>query len=157
MSKWYLLYEGQRVGPMTKENLLAYKPTKDTQVWCEGMEQWQPIYTIPELMEMISGGVPQPVVKPTPGVQPPVTPLTAQSSGKDKIVAGILALLLGYLGIQYFYVGKPVGGILTILLCIVTCGLWDILVFIQGIMMLCMSQEDFDRKFVYSNSTLPLF
>lgn len=38
-----------------------------------------------------------------------------------------------------------------------TCGLWGIVELIQGIMMLTMSQEEFDRKYVNSTSFMPLF
>lgn len=72
-------------------------------------------------------------------------------------MAGILAILIGGLGIQYFYCGKVAGGLITILLSAVTCGLWSVLMLVQGILMLTMTQEEFDRKYVYSTSTLPLF
>lgn len=77
--------------------------------------------------------------------------------GKSRGVAALLALLLGSLGVQYFYLGKIGGGLIAILLCIVTCGLFYVLFIVQGVMMLTMSQEDFDRKFVLSTSTFPLF
>ena len=77
--------------------------------------------------------------------------------GKSRGVAALLAIFLGGLGVQYFYLGKVTGGLLTILLTIVTCGLWEVLTLIQGILMFCMSNEDFRRKYVLSTSTLPLF
>ena len=82
---------------MTRENIMAYNPTPDTQVWREGMAGWQPIYTIPELMELINGMRPSPSY-PQGGVnQPPMPPANsyAGASSKDKMVAGILALLIG--------------------------------------------------------------
>ena len=78
-------------------------------------------------------------------------------SGKSKIVAGLLAILLGYLGVQYFYCGKVGGGFLTILLSLVTCGMWYVITLIQGIYMLTLSDRDFDNKFVYTTSTFPIF
>ena len=78
-------------------------------------------------------------------------------SGKSRGVAGLLAIFLGGLGVHYFYVGKGGGGAICILLTLVTCGAWSILTLIQGIMMLTMSSEDFERKYVYSTSTFPLF
>lgn len=36
-------------------------------------------------------------------------------------------------------------------------GLWGILTLIQGVMMLTMTQADFERKYVLSSSTFPLF
>ena len=159
MANWYILYNGQQIGPMPAENLKAYHPTPDTMVWCEGMAQWQPIYSMPQLMEQIYGaphhhhqGYGQ--VNGYGGPMPPAAP---RGSGKDKTVAGILAILLGGLGVQYFYLGKIGAGLLTILLSIVTCGLWEILMLVQGIMMLTMNQEEFDQKYVFSDKTLPLF
>ena len=78
-------------------------------------------------------------------------------SGKSKTTAGILGLLLGGLGVHYFYIGKPGGGLLCLLLTVVTCGLWGILTLVQCIMMLTMSQEEFDQKYVYTEKTFPLF
>ena len=157
MSKWYILYNNQQIGPMTRENLMAYNPSPSSMIWCEGMPQWQPLYTIPELMEMLNGTMHQSHhVNPTPGVVPPGMPLN-QASYKNKTTAGILAILLGGLGIQYFYLGKVWAGILTIVISLISCGIWPILMLIQGILMLTMTQEEFDRKFVYNQNFFPLF
>ena len=78
-------------------------------------------------------------------------------SGKSRGVAGLLAILLGYLGVHYFYVGKTTGGFLCILLCLVTCGVWSVITLIQGIMMMAMRSGEFEQKYVYSTSTMPLF
>lgn len=78
-------------------------------------------------------------------------------SGKSNIVAGLLAIFLGTLGIQYFYVGKVSAGLITILLSLVTCGGWEIVTLIQGIYMLTLDQQQFDNKYVYNPSTFPLF
>ena len=76
---------------------------------------------------------------------------------KSRIVFGILALLVGGLGIQYFYVNKAVGGIICILLSLVTCGLWYIVLLIQGIYVLAaMSDYEFENKFVNSTNTFPV-
>ncbi|MCF0180787.1 MAG: NINE protein [Muribaculaceae bacterium] len=78
-------------------------------------------------------------------------------SGKSRGVAALLAILLGTLGVHYFYLGKNTGGALTILLCICTCGIWSIIPFIQGILMFTMTQANFEAKYVNNNSTMPLF
>lgn len=91
------------------------------------------------------------------GQQQQIGAFDAGPSGKSRGVAGLLAIFLGGLGIHYFYCGKGGGGAICILLTIVTCGAWSILTLIQGIMMLTMSCEDFERKYVYSQSTFPLF
>lgn len=64
---------------------------------------------------------------------------------KNKIVAAILALLLGGLGIHKFYLGQSGKGILYLIFC------WtyipSILAFIEGIMMLCSNDENFQIKY----------
>ena len=78
-------------------------------------------------------------------------------SGKSRGVAGLLAILLNGLGVHYFYLNKVGGGLVCILLSLITCGIWCIVPFIQGIIMLTMNQEDFERKYVNTQSFMPLF
>ena len=147
MNNWYILYNGQQIGPMNENALLAYNPTPNTMVWQEGMPEWQPIYMFPNLMDKLNS-------KNGGGVPPMYN--TARTD-KDKLAAGLLAIFLGSLGIQDFYLGKTSGGIICLLLTIVTCGLWSIISFIQGILMLTMTQQDFENKYVLSTSTFPIF
>jgi len=64
---------------------------------------------------------------------------------KSKIVAAILAFLLGGIGVHKFYLGQTGKGILYLILC------WTyipgIIAFIEGIMMLCSSDENFQTKY----------
>ena len=78
-------------------------------------------------------------------------------SGKSRGVAGLLAIILGYLGVHYFYLGHTTAGLLSIALSFVTCGIWPIVMLIQGVIMLTMDQATFEQKYVYTQSTLPLF
>lgn len=78
-------------------------------------------------------------------------------SGRSRGVAALFAILLNGLGIQYFYCGKIMAGILTIIISLVTCGLWGVLMLIQGILMLCMTNQEFEAKYVNTNSSFPLF
>lgn len=78
-------------------------------------------------------------------------------SGKSRGVAGLLALLVGTLGIHYFYLGKVGAGLLCILLSCITCGIFGVIPFIQGIIMLTMKQDAFEQTYVYTNSFFPLF
>lgn len=72
-------------------------------------------------------------------------------------MAALLAILIGGLGIQYFYCGKVAAGIITIVLSLVTCGIWNILTLVQGIMMFCMTNQEFEAKYVNTSATFPLF
>ncbi len=84
-------------------------------------------------------------------------PFAESPEGKSRGVTALLALFLGTLGVQYFYLGKVGGGLITILLSCCTCGIWSLLMLVQGILLLCMNNEEFRRKFVLSQSTLPIF
>lgn len=151
--KYYIIYNGQQVGPMTREQLLSYGLNPNSQVWTEGMPQWVPAYTVPELMEIMPPAA-EPAQCPPAYGQP--QGYYSDASGK-RVAAGVLAILLGGLGVQYFYINKIGGGFITILLSLVTCGLWSVLTLVQGILMLTMTDQEFDRKFIYTKNVLPLF
>lgn len=80
-------------------------------------------------------------------------------SGKSRGVAALFAILLGSLGIHYFYVGKNTAGIICLVLTLCSCGwaatLLSIMGIIQGILMFTMSEDDFERRYVNTPSTFP--
>jgi TM2 domain-containing membrane protein YozV len=59
-----------------------------------------------------------------------------------KIVAGIFAILLGYLGIHKFYLGYTKEGVIQILLTFV-CGIGALIGVIEGVLYLLKSDEEF--------------
>jgi TM2 domain-containing membrane protein YozV len=64
---------------------------------------------------------------------------------KNKVVVGLLAILLGGLGIHKFYLGKLGQGILYLLFS--WTGIPSIIGFIEGIVYLVKSDEEFNRKY----------
>ena len=60
----------------------------------------------------------------------------AARQGKSKATAGVLALLLGGLGIHRFYLGFTTIGVVQIAVTIVTCGIGAIWGFVEGILYL---------------------
>lgn len=56
---------------------------------------------------------------------------------KSKIVAGLLGIFLGGLGIHNFYLGNTNRAIIQIVVSFVTCGIGGIWGFIEGILILC--------------------
>lgn len=60
-----------------------------------------------------------------------------------KIIAGIFALLLGSLGIHKFILGYTKEGIIQIVISVITCGVAGIIPFIEGIIYLVKSDEEF--------------
>lgn len=82
----------------------------------------------------------------------PVQNATASNSAisnswpiKNKMVAGLLAILLGGLGIHKFYLGNNFKGILYIVFC--WCYIPAILGLIEGIQILCSNDENFQLKY----------
>ena len=64
-----------------------------------------------------------------------------------KIVAGVLALLLGSLGIHKFILGYTTEGIIQIVISVVTCGIGGIIPFIEGIIYLVKTDEEFYQTY----------
>lgn len=69
---------------------------------------------------------------------------TASASDKSKVTAGVLALLLGGIGIHKFYTGAWGWGLVYIVLC------WTyvpaLVALVEGIRYLTLAQADFERK-----------
>lgn len=85
---------------------------------------------------------------------------TSPVTGKSRGVAALLAILLGALGIHYFYIGKNTAGIVFLLVSILSCGfaavVVEILALITGIKMFCTTNQCFDRDYVLTQSTFPI-
>lgn len=139
---YYLTIDGRTVGPMNADELLSYSVNSNTPVSKDGGE-WQPLYMYPELMHRLNNRS--------------VQNNRGAVSDSQRVLCGILAIIVGSLGIQYFVIGKTAAGIYTILLSIVTCGVWSIITFIQGILMLCMSDAEFEQKYVETPKSFPIF
>lgn len=64
---------------------------------------------------------------------------------KDKTTAGLLAIFGGWLGLHRFYLGQPVLGIIYLVLMVTFIPV--LLGLIDGISLLAMSEENFDRRY----------
>lgn len=72
---------------------------------------------------------------------------TPQSFASKKTAAGIVAILLGALGIHKFMLGMKKPGLIMLLVSVLTCGIgaapMGIIGLVEGIMYLTKSDEDF--------------
>lgn len=146
--QYSIVYNGTVIGPLTANQIMVYNVNQETKV-SKNNGPWSPLYTFPELMSLLN--------EKRASFRHSSGQYSASGEDSKRVLCGIMAIILGTLGIQYFIIGKVGGGFLTILLSFVTCGLWGIITLIQGIMMLTMSDEQFYRKYVISKSVLPLF
>ena len=91
---------------------------------------------------------------------------TAQQFGQygqqaSRGIAGLLAILVGAIGVHYFYIGKTGAGVVFLLATLLTCGflgvVTEIVSLIQGILFFTSTQEEFESRWVNSPSSMPLF
>ena len=73
--------------------------------------------------------------------------------GADKkLVAGILAILVGSLGVHKFILGYTTEGVIMLLVTVLTCGIAGLVMMVvgivEGIMYLTKSDEDFVRTYI---------
>ena len=145
---WYYLAGGQQVGPLPTEALArivrAGQVGANVMVWRNGMDGWMPLALVPELA---------PLAEQAPGAVPilPAAHEVARHNGKSKVTAGLLAILIGGLGIHKFYLGGWGWGLLYIIL------IWTfipaIVAFIEGIIYLTMSERAFDDTYNHREVT----
>ena len=86
----------------------------------------------------------QPMESVNPGA---ITDWKAMGADK-KIVAGICAILVGWLGVHKFILGYTTEGIIQLCIGIVTCGASSILSIIEGIIYLTKSDDEFYETYV---------
>ena len=70
--------------------------------------------------------------------------------GKNKVTAGVLAIVLGAYGAQYFYMGNTEKALLRLLLSIfipVCAVVFEIMGIVEGVKILSMSDEEFAERF----------
>lgn len=77
-----------------------------------------------------------------------------RTAGADKkVVAGVLGILIGSLGIHKFVLGYQTEGVIMILVSLLSCGMlapiMSIIGIVEGIMYLTKSDEEFVRTYIY--------
>ncbi len=89
--------------------------------------------------------------------QPPIPPVGPPFGGpgqmppnvsSTKLAAGLCGILLNGLGIHKFILGYTKEGIITIVASLLTCGVFTIVPFIEGIMYLVKSDQEFYETYM---------
>jgi TM2 domain-containing membrane protein YozV len=143
--EWHYAIGGVQQGPISWEELKslaqAGKLAANDLVWKRGMQGWVAASLVPDLIP--------------PGVASPPLPGSAAmpaSANSDRVMAGILAILLGALGIHKFMLGMTTPGLIMLLTSILTCGLgWPvmhIIGIIEGVIYLSKTDADFYQTYV---------
>jgi len=77
-----------------------------------------------------------------------------KTAGADKkVVAGVLGILIGSLGIHKFVLGYQTEGVIMLLVSLLSCGtlapVMSIIGIVEGIMYLTKTDEAFVREYIY--------
>jgi TM2 domain-containing membrane protein YozV len=164
MSRYYMADGMVQRGPYELSDLPGQGLRADTLVWKEGMEQWR---RADEVEEVIFAGVLNPA---PPGIAPPAFPPPPQPAGlpyhnpyqpsappynpagSNRVLAGVLGIVLGSLGIHKFVLGMPGAGIIMLLVTVLTCGwggiIMNVIGIIEGIIYLTRTDEQFYYEYV---------
>ena len=88
---------------------------------------------------------------PPAGPIPPGAITDWKALGADKkVLAGVLGILVGSLGIHKFILGYTNEGIIQIVISVFTCGVGGIIGIVEGIIYLTKSDEEFVRTYIQS-------
>jgi TM2 domain-containing membrane protein YozV len=69
--------------------------------------------------------------------------ITETNIESKRILAGVLALLLGPFAVHKFILGYTSTGVIQLILTIITCGIFGIVSFIEGIIYLTKTDDEF--------------
>jgi hypothetical protein len=103
MKKYYLHNGTENIGPFDIEELKSRSITKNTQVWCEGMEDWKNANEIEELKTILAV-VPPPISKKVVSNSPPIVkPKTNwfRWFGKMLLITFLIVITIGVVS-SYF-------------------------------------------------------
>ena len=78
-----------------------------------------------------------------PYAQYPQQPPIPADVNSTKVLCGIMGILFGGLGVHRFILGDVSGGIIRIVITLVTCGVGALIGFIEGIIYLTKTDPDF--------------
>lgn len=154
MANWYLLRGGTANGPYPEEQvrewIRAGQIAPDEKLNREGDANWLSLDMIPEFA----------ADRPAPG-SVPFVPASGTGFGggtgaagqpRDKMVAGILAILLGVFGVHHFYLGNMKMAWIYLGVSIVSCGLLSpftaIAGIVDGVMYLTKPDDVFQRNYM---------
>jgi TM2 domain-containing membrane protein YozV len=98
----------------------------------------------------------EPIQPPTPmygGYEHPMVQDWKTAGADKKVVAGILGILVGGLGIHKFMLGYQKEGVIMLLVSVLSCftlyGIMHVIGIVEGIMYLTKSDEAFVREYIY--------
>ena len=119
--------DGLQYGPVSADQLREWisagRANGQSMVSLEGSVEWKPLSLVPEFAGSLASAVSPPLIQ-------------ALDVRKSKLVAGLLGILVGGLGVHRFYLGYIGLGIAQIAVTLLTCGVGHLWGLIEGILIL---------------------
>jgi TM2 domain-containing membrane protein YozV len=156
---YFIALGGVQQGPFPIDQLIGRGLKCDTLVWRSGMAQWQRADSVAELQSLFSSSAVPPPPPPRPEYaagqysagSAPAIPVRSK-----RVLAGVLALFFGGLGIHKFALGMVGTGLIMLFtsVCIsfLTFGFGYFVMhavgFVEGIIYLSKSDQEFNQTYV---------
>lgn len=147
-AKWYVLRDGAtQFGPYDEEQLHSLAEEGRVVVtdllWQEGTADWVAASSVAGLFPF----------HPVPSTPPPPPHVVAKADfGGTRIVAGVMAIVLGTLGVHKFVIGATKPGIIMAAVSVLSCGCFSPAMLAigvaEGIIYLTMSDDEFYQTYI---------
>jgi TM2 domain-containing membrane protein YozV len=122
--------DGRQYGPASEDQLRQWiaegRVNAQTLVLSDGSAEWKTLAGLPDFAAALSAANVPPVLLPV-------------DLRKSKLVAGLLGIFIGGLGVHRFYLGYTAMGVAQIVVTFVTCGVGHIWGLVEGILILAGS------------------
>lgn len=148
-NQWLMTRDGQtQYGPYTIAQLQQFalegRVSPDDHLWQDGMSDWVPASSI--LGSFLSPPLPL-IASPPPLVD------GGRPAEGNRIATGVVAIMLGALGIHKFMLGQNTPGLIMLLTTLLTCGygafVMGIIGVIEGVLYLTKTDSEFRDTYVY--------
>lgn len=95
--KYYIMHYGQQTGPMDAAELRNYGVTPETKVWREGLPEWVPASSLPELAFLFNNAPSGAYHTAAPGYQPS-SPVMIDNNMTMAIIATVVGFIFSCIG-----------------------------------------------------------
>ena len=119
--------DGRQYGPVSADQLREWiamgRANAQTMAQSEGSTEWRPLNSFPEFAD-------QSILSPAPPL------LASYDQRRSKLVAGILGILLGWIGVHRFYLRYTAIGVVQIVVTVCTGGIGGVWGIVEGVLIL---------------------
>lgn len=109
MANYHYTDNGQQFGPFTLEELRDFHLPPDMLVWYEGMSDWQPVNSLPELQDQFNAPPPPPPVSPQDNPYLKKARRAYNARNVFRIIVAIIFTIIGIVGVAGIIASNEIG------------------------------------------------